>query len=73
MRYFNTCLHGHGKGAYHGWALRRSYWGKGVRLSIGGYGWDREWWRPHYQRYRRNATHVGIGPVCVSFLAGRLA
>ncbi len=73
MRFYRGHLPTHGKGAYYSWALRRgNMWSRGVRVSIGGYGWDRDWWKPHYQRYRRIAVHMGVGPVCVSFLTGGL-
>lgn len=71
MRYrlYKTSLPSHGAGGYYARGIRRnSQWGKGVRLSLGGYGWSRLWWRPHYRRYRGVAVHIGVGPVTLSFL-----
>ncbi len=41
-------------------------YGRGIRLSLGGYGWKRAPFRPHWVRYCGTATHFGIGPVCLS-------
>ncbi len=75
MRYrlYNTSLPTHGAGGYYALEVARdSQWGKGVRLSLGGYGWKRRWWRAHYTRYRGIAVHIGVGPITVSFLTGIL-
>ncbi len=70
-RYFDTSLPTHGKGPLYAYGIARgSRLGKGVRISIGGYGWDRPWWKPHYTRYRGIAVHLGMGPITVSFLSG---
>ena len=73
-RYLNTSLPTHGAGAFYAYGVYdRNQWGKGVRVSIGGYGWRRAWWKPHYQLYRRVAVHFGVGPVMVSVLFGALS
>ena len=65
----NESLPTHGQGGYYGWSVRRGSWGKGVRLSVGGYGWRRSWYRWHWTRYPHTATHFGIGPVTFSIIA----
>ena len=61
-------LPSHGQGPLYSWSLRRGSWGNGVRISIGGYGWRRKWYQPHWTRYPYTATHFGVGPITVSLV-----
>lgn len=73
MRFFNESLPSHGSGSTPYYAIFLSFNGqrfskRGIRLSLGGYGWARAWWRPHFSRWSAVATHFGIGPVCLSLV-----
>ena len=74
MRFRNRTMREHGKGALYSYELRwneKRYPFPALRVSLGGYGWDLAWYRPHYQRWPNQATHFGIGPLCFSILRGR--
>jgi len=62
----NESLPEHGAGPLYAIKLGRR-WGRGVRLSFGGYGWKLPRYRPHFKRYK-GVAHIGIGPVCVTVI-----
>lgn len=62
----NESLKEHGAGPYYAILIA-----KRVRFSIGGYGWLRKWYKPHFKKYRFIATHLGIGPFCITFIHKR--
>ena len=62
----------HGAGPLRSWVLsfdgNRYFPKRAIRLSIGGYGSERPWWRPHFKRYRGTATHFGFGSWSISLV-----
>lgn len=70
FRVFNTSLPSHGAGALHSYFLsfNGSRWGKGIRVSKGGYTLHNRWHRLFFIRYSGTATHLGWGPFCLSLV-----
>jgi len=58
----NESLKSHGNGPLYAYRIGK------IRLSIGGYGWRRKWYRITILRYHRIATHLQLGPACLTFL-----
>jgi len=60
----NDTLKSHGSGPYYGLRIWR------FRFSLGGFGWCRPIWKPHFTEYNGRAIHTGIGPTCLTVLLG---
>lgn len=68
MKFHNESLKEHGAGPLYSFSIKKnSRFSAGVRFSFGGYGWERPFYKPHYQHYKGTAMHFGIGPLCISF------
>jgi len=66
MKFFITSIPTHGSGAYYSVSLLTARYGKGIRISVGGYGWAHK--GLSCTHYPSIATHISLFFFTVSFL-----